>query len=157
MLIFSFTGDLVARMTVGNGHHLYPSVNHLLHVGVFTHVHWQLDVLWDSPIFARWDNFLEWRDNDYNPAITKLTAEFIDAVEKEGKVLGIVPILGILWSYLNNEKITHIRCSSGYKVISSFFVHITSLSFQPIVFHFHPFVYATYSKSLSSPTETCSI
>jgi len=110
-----FSGDLIARMTVSNGHDIYKNVTHLLDLGIFTHVHWQLDVLWDSPIFARWDDYLGWRDTNYNPGITKLVKLFIDTLEKDGKILGIVPILGLLWSYLNNEKVSHIRCSSGYK------------------------------------------
>lgn len=126
-------------MTVSDGHNIEPAVKHLLELGLFDHVHWQLDVLWDSPMFARWDDFLGWRDNNYNPGITKLAHLFKENLEKgktllfvfltsklcTGKVLGIAPFLGILWSLLNNQKITHIRCSAGYKVRLLLFLAMT--------------------------------
>ena len=53
-------------MTVSNGSNIYDDVMHLIDLDrteteppLFDHVHWQMDVLWDSPKFARWDNFLK--------------------------------------------------------------------------------------------------
>lgn len=111
-----YTGDVIARMTVGEWSTIEVDVLHLCCdlAPLFDHVHWQLDVLWDSPKFARWDDFLGWRDTKYNPGITRLAQRFADEL-RAGRVLGIVPFLGLVWSILNDKPATHIRCSSGFR------------------------------------------
>eukprot|EP00727_Mastigamoeba_balamuthi_P011211 m51a1_g6712 putative radical sam domain protein (391) ;mRNA; r:128678-130284 len=118
-----FKGDAIARMTVGEWSDIERDVKHLLTIPqdpekpdgekLFNHAHWQLDVLWDSPMFARWDNFLGWRDDSYNPGITRLADLFAEELAK-GRVLGIAPFKGVLGSILTEEKVKHIRCSAGY-------------------------------------------
>ena len=85
-----FEGELVARMVLSSRSETYEDVTHLLSLGLFTHVHWQLDVIW-SP---RW-NFEEWRDRDYKPALKKLV-DFWTGKLEQGEVLGIVPFLGLV-------------------------------------------------------------
>eukprot|EP00033_Pygsuia_biforma_P000242 GCRY01000302.1.p1 GENE.GCRY01000302.1~~GCRY01000302.1.p1 ORF type:complete len:398 (-),score=105.49 GCRY01000302.1:61-1185(-) len=114
-----FEGDLVARMAVSDGSNIYDDVMHLINLDMeeegkplFDHVHWQLDVLWDSPKFARWEDFLGWRENNYNPGITRLADEFVRELQN-GRVLGIAPFLALLNSYMKGEKVKRIRCGSG--------------------------------------------
>ncbi len=107
-----FKGDVIARMTVSEVCDIYKSVTHLLSLGIFDHVHWQLDCLWDSDMSARYKDFYAWRDTVYNPGITKLIEAFMENLRK-GIVLGIVPFLGLLKSFINGEKIKRIRCGAG--------------------------------------------
>lgn len=115
-----FKGDLIARMTVSNCSDIHRDVNHLLQIPygdnatLFDHVHWQLDVQWDTPAYKSYDDFFAWRDKNYNPGITKLADEFIAGI-KEGKILGITPFLGVIWSHLSGEKFETVRCSSGWE------------------------------------------
>ncbi|KAH0790348.1 radical SAM domain containing protein [Histomonas meleagridis] len=114
-----FTGDMIARMTVGEDSDIYRDVNHLLNVEhngkkLFDHVHWQLNVQWDTPAYSAYKDFFGWRDKSYNPGITKLADEFISCL-KNGTVLGITPFLGLIWSYLTGEKFETVRCSSGWE------------------------------------------
>jgi putative peptide-modifying radical SAM enzyme len=107
-----YKGDVIARMTVSEVCDIYNSVSHLLSLGLFDHVHWQLDCLWDSDMGARYKDFYGWRDKVYNPGITKLVELFMDNLRK-GTVLGIVPFLGLLKSFIKGEKIKRIRCGAG--------------------------------------------
>ncbi|OHT01357.1 radical SAM domain containing protein [Tritrichomonas foetus] len=114
-----YTGDLIARMTVGDCSEIHRDVTHLLtleHNGklLFDHVHWQLNVQWDTPAYASYKDFFGWRDQSYNPGITQLADDFVAAL-KNGRILGITPFLGVLWSHLTNEKFETVRCSSGWE------------------------------------------
>jgi len=113
-----FTGDMIARMTVGDHSEIHRDVTHLLGVihgdkPLFDHVHWQLNVEFDTPAYNQYKDFFGWRDNNYNPGITLLINDFIDNLN-HGKILGIVPFQGILWSYLTGEKFKTVRCGSGW-------------------------------------------
>ena len=114
-----FTGDIIARMTVGEDSDIYACVTHLLNVDhngkpLFDHVHWQLNVQWDTPRYSAYKDFFGWRDKSYNPGITRLADDFIAGV-KEGRILGITPFLGVIWSHLSGEKFETVRCSSGWE------------------------------------------
>jgi putative peptide-modifying radical SAM enzyme len=89
-----FRGDLVARMTVTEDTDIYLDVMHLLSSGVFTNVHWQLDVIWSD----RWRSFPEWRDRSYIPGLRRLAELWLKSAE-EGTVLGIAPFKAILSQY----------------------------------------------------------
>jgi len=86
-----FKGDLVARMAVSEKTDLYEDVMHLVDLGTFDHIHWQLDVGWSDA----WTDFDEWVEADYKPGIRRLVSRFREGLA-EGRVLGIVPIIGIL-------------------------------------------------------------
>ena len=112
-----FTGDLIARMTCSGINDIYKSVTHLLNLGIFDHVHWQLDAEWDSDMDARYTNdlaegFVDWKDRIYNVGITNLMKDFMVNLRK-GKVLGIVPFLGLIKIFIKGEKVKRILCGSG--------------------------------------------
>lgn len=107
-----FKGDLVARMTVSSSSDIYEEVTHLLSLnGLFTHVHWQLDVLWDYPPMQRYDDFDGWIER-YNDGVSRLIQLWIREME-EGRVLGIAPFKGLMWSMLTGERTRYLRCGSG--------------------------------------------
>lgn len=108
-----FRGDLIARMAVSGKTDIYEDVKHLIELRDpgFDHVHWQLDVLWDSPPYQRYENFDEWLE-EYNRGITRLIEYWINEMKVKRKVPGIVPFLGIMKSLLFNEKVK-LRCGAG--------------------------------------------
>lgn len=86
-----FKGDMIARMAVSEKTDIYEDVRHLVNLGVFDHVHWQLDVGWSDS----WADFDGWAEMSYKPGISHLVEWFRDELAA-GRVLGMVPILGIL-------------------------------------------------------------
>lgn len=86
-----FNGDLIARMTVSEESDVYEEVTHLLSLGLFDHVHWQLDVIWSD----RWSDFERWAEEDYKSGINRLIGLWISSL-RMGKVAGIAPFLGVL-------------------------------------------------------------
>lgn len=106
-----FKGDLIARMTCSHISNIGKDVRDLIELNIFDHVHWQLDALWSTPAYTGYENFHGWRDAVYNPGITQLANWFIEEL-KHGRVLGIVPFLGLLHSMLKGEKAT-LRCGAG--------------------------------------------
>ncbi|ABL77483.1 TIGR04084 family radical SAM/SPASM domain-containing protein [Thermofilum pendens] len=86
-----FKGDLIARMTVTEDTDIYEDVKHLLSLGLFSHVHWQLDVVWSD----RWKCFSCWRDGNYLPGVAKLVKEWLEEMRR-GKVLGIAPFKALI-------------------------------------------------------------
>ncbi len=101
---------LIARMTVTELTDIYDDVTHLLNLG-FDYVHWQLNVIWTR----KWD-VMVWANNNYLPGIKKLTDLFLKNAEK-GRVLGIVPILGILNAYLFRPY-EGPPCGAGYRAVA---------------------------------------
>ncbi|MGV9103780.1 MAG: TIGR04084 family radical SAM/SPASM domain-containing protein, partial [Candidatus Thorarchaeota archaeon] len=85
-----YSGEVVARMTISQQSDIYRDVNHLLELEnpSFSHVHWQLNVIWDAE--GNWQDFDKWVVESYNPGITQLVEEWIEAMES-GRVKGIVP------------------------------------------------------------------
>ncbi len=87
---YGFSGDLIARMTAWERTDIYEEVAHLLSLGLFDHIHWQLNVIWSE----RW-NFREWTERSYLPGLRKLASLWLEEMRK-GRVLGIAPFLGIM-------------------------------------------------------------
>ena len=108
-----FKGDLVARMAVSSKTDIYEDVTHLLFLDNprFTHVHWQLDVLWDYPPMQRYGDFRGWLER-YNRGVSRLVRLWMRYME-DGIVLGIAPFKGIMWSLLTGERMRYLRCGSG--------------------------------------------
>jgi len=107
-----FPGDLVARMTVVQGTDVVENVKHLLATGLFDHVHWQLDfsMFWD----AGDDNepgLPEWIE-EYNAGVSSLVRWWVAEMKRSGRVMGIVPFVGVMKSLLSGEK-SRLRCGSG--------------------------------------------
>ncbi|AMD30655.1 MAG: TIGR04084 family radical SAM/SPASM domain-containing protein [Acidilobus sp.] len=82
--------ETIARMAVTADTDIYEDVTHLLSLGLFDKVHWQLDVVW-SP---RWD-FEGWAERSYLPGIRRLVDLFLRELER-GRVLRMIPILGVI-------------------------------------------------------------
>ena len=106
-----FTGDLVARMTVVQGSDIEENVRHLVDAGPFDHVHWQLSfsMFWrsDDPQHGL-DEWLA----EYNAGITRLVTWWVSEMERTGRVVGIVPFIGVMRTLLEGSK-SHLRCGSG--------------------------------------------
>lgn len=88
---WGFRGDLIARMAVSERTDIYRDVIHLIGSGLFDHVHWQLDVGWSQG----WEDFDRWCSESYKPGIRRLARTWEAAMEG-GRILGLVPFLGIL-------------------------------------------------------------
>jgi putative peptide-modifying radical SAM enzyme len=118
-----FRGDLVARMTASENTNIFQDVMHLakLQDPKFDHVHWQLDVLWDSPPESRWKNFEKWITDSYDPGVAKLVAAWGEELLERGRVLPIVPFTGVMWTLLTGEPVS-LRCGAG---IDSFAVSVS--------------------------------
>ena len=104
-----FRGDLVARMAFSDRGDIARDVGHLLGLGIFDHVHWQLDVFW-SDLESRGD--LEAWLRRYEAGISELV-RFFGAELEEGRVPGLVPFIPVLRSLVTGEPTPHIRCGSG--------------------------------------------
>lgn len=109
-----FKGDLVARMTASENTNIFQDVMHLtkLQDPKFDHIHWQLDVLWDSPPESRWRNFEKWLADSYDIGIAKLVATWGEEIIEQGRVLPITPLTGIMWTLLTGER-AGLRCGAG--------------------------------------------
>ena len=103
-------GRIIARMTVTKLTDIYEDVTHLLGLG-FNYVHWQLNVVWTD----KWD-VKAWADSNYLPGIRRLVNLFLRNAE-EGRVLGIVPILGVLSAYLF-KPYEGPPCGAGYRSVA---------------------------------------
>lgn len=86
-----FKGDIVARMTVTEESDIWRDVTHLLSLGLFDHIHWQLNVVW-SP---RWRDFKRWLKSSYKPGLDKLRELWVENL-LEGRSLGLAPFQGVL-------------------------------------------------------------
>ena len=115
----NYPGDVVARMAVSQQSDIYKDVKHLLDLEdpSFDHVHWQLNVIWDAE--GNWQDFDKWVAESYNPGITCLVEEWVEAM-KFGQVRGIVPFLPIMYTLLAGE-FSRLRCGSGS---DTFAIHV---------------------------------
>jgi len=102
-----YRNELVARMVATEKTDIFRDVRHLLNLG-FTHVHWQINAVWVPEDF--WSDFPGWMRN-YNLGISRLVNLWLESMQK-GKVLGIVPFLGITTAILNGKSLQP-PCGSG--------------------------------------------
>ncbi|BCU67088.1 radical SAM/SPASM domain-containing protein [Sulfolobales archaeon HS-7] len=103
--------ELIARMTVTEHSDIYEDVTHLLSLGLFDKIHWQLNVVWTE----KW-NVKEWSTRNYIPGIERLMELFMKNL-MEGRVLKIIPILGVLSSHYF-EGYRGSPCGAGYGSVS---------------------------------------
>jgi putative peptide-modifying radical SAM enzyme len=103
--------ETIARMTVTQDSDIFKEVTHLLSLGIFDKIHWQLNVIWSD----KW-NVEKWAKESYLPGIKKLVDLFLEELKK-GKVLKIVPILGVLSAYFFGGY-KGSPCGAGYKSVS---------------------------------------
>lgn len=85
-----YSGDVVARMTVTEEGDIYRDVRHLLSLGLFDHIHWQLSLVWTS----RWRDLWGWIER-YKAGLSRLMDHWIERI-REGDLAGIVPFQGVL-------------------------------------------------------------
>lgn len=85
-----FQGDLVARMVLTEEGDVHSDVAHLLSLGLFDHVHWQLNAVWSEP----WRDLEGWLEDSYMPGLRRLRECWVEGME-QGRVLGIAPFLGV--------------------------------------------------------------
>jgi len=104
-----FDGEIIARMVATQRTEIYKDVTHLLSLGIFTHIHWQIDAVWSND--GIWQDFRSWTVN-YNKGILKLVDYWVKSI-KAGRVLGIVPFLGVFTAILRSYN--HPPCASGFK------------------------------------------
>ncbi|MBC7113547.1 MAG: TIGR04084 family radical SAM/SPASM domain-containing protein [Candidatus Methanomethyliales bacterium] len=102
-----FKGDLIARMAVSEHTDIYEDVLHLISLGLFDHIHWQLDVGWST----LWHDFIGWCRMRYMPGIKALVNFWRNELQS-GRVIGLVPFLGIL-KRLRNEVGETPPCGAG--------------------------------------------
>lgn len=103
-----FSGDLIARMVASLRSDIYEDALHLAKLGVFDHVHWQLDfeLFWDGGS----ETTREWL-RSYNSGITRLVHAWVEEMRR-GRVFGFVPFIGITRTLLS-RKPTKLRCGAG--------------------------------------------
>ncbi len=104
-----YDGDIVARMTITNDSDIYRDVKHLIGLGLFDHVHWQLSMIWVDR--SSWRNLWSWIDESYKPGLRKLFRDWLSNL-RSGRLLGIAPFQGILRRILEGGGVKP-PCGSG--------------------------------------------
>ena len=106
-----FAGDLISRMTVVQGSDIVENVRHLQGARLFDHVHWQLSfsMFWraedEEPGLQDWLT-------EYNSGVSTLVRWWVDEMGRAGKVMGLVPFVGVARTLLQGTT-TRLRCGSG--------------------------------------------
>jgi len=103
-----FRGDLIARMAISERSEPYDEITHLISLEVFDHVHWQLDAVWSD----RWRDFEGWAWHRYLPDMERLIELWMREAER-GRVLGLVPILGVLRAAILGRPLSRPPCGAG--------------------------------------------
>ncbi len=108
-----FTGELIARMTVGAQTKIDEQVWHLLFKErVFDSVHWQLDAqFWRNDYNPA--EFSRWVRSNYTPRLLHLIDRWVQRMEEESDVLKIYPLLGVAETLLTGEQ-AGLRCGAGW-------------------------------------------
>lgn len=107
-----YEGEIVARMTLSTdvGADIFLQVFHLLSLGLFDSIHWQIDAGFYKSDFNKKE--FEKFANNYNKQISKLVELWMQEMKK-GNVLKIYPFLGILEPIMTG-KTSKLQCGSGY-------------------------------------------
>jgi len=98
-------------MTVTKDSDIFQEVTHLLSLNLFDKIHWQLNVDWTE----KWD-LRSWAINSYLPGIRRLLKIFLEELKK-GKILKIVPFLGVLSAYFF-KGYNGPPCGAGYRSVA---------------------------------------
>jgi len=109
-----FKGEIVARMTVGEETDIDRQVLALIQSSDLpvSSVHWQLDALfWQNDFPKR--QFAQWTTDSYNPRLRKLIRAWVEHMKKNGEVLRLYPLVGVMHSLLMNES-SRLRCGAGW-------------------------------------------
>ncbi len=112
-----FSGEVIARMTVGKETRINEAVLHLLsQEDLFDSVHWQLDALFWHNDYDK-EQFSKWMKTEYNPRLKNLIDSWITEMKDHGRVHRIYPLIGIMQSLLQNES-TRLRCGAGWTMFN---------------------------------------
>ncbi len=103
--------ETIARMTVTQDSNIYEDVTHLLGLGLFDKIHWQLNVVWTK----RW-NLESWAERSYLPGLRRLMDLFMKSL-REGIVLRIIPILGVISAAIFRP-FEGVPCGAGYRSVA---------------------------------------
>jgi putative peptide-modifying radical SAM enzyme len=109
-----FRGEIVARMTVGEETEIDRQVLWLIQSNDLpvSSVHWQLDALfWQNDFPKR--RFAEWTKESYNPRLRRLVHAWVEHMNKNGEVLRLYPLVGVMQSLLMGER-SLLRCGAGW-------------------------------------------
>ncbi len=103
--------ETIARMAVTRDSDIYQEVKHLIDLGIFDKIHWQLNVIWSD----RWD-LESWAENSYLPGLEKLLDIFMENLRR-GRVIKIIPFLGVISAHFNGGY-RGSPCGAGYSSIT---------------------------------------
>jgi uncharacterized protein len=114
-----YSGEIVARMVVSplvsvsekTGADLYEQVRHLLGLGLFDSIHWQIDAGFykNDFNFKDFSKFIE----EYNKSVDRLLDYWVSLISS-GEIVKIYPFIGILNRLRGWDKETRLPCGSGY-------------------------------------------
>lgn len=113
-----FTGEIVARMTVGEETEIDRQVLALAENPELpiSSVHWQLDALfWQNDFPKR--HFSDWATNSYNPRLKRLIQAWVERMRNDAQVLRLYPLVGVTHSLLVGEP-SKLRCGAGWSLFN---------------------------------------
>jgi len=111
-----YSGEVVARMTVGEATEIDTQVLELITNPVISSVHWQLDALfWQNDYPKR--QFAKWVHENYNPRVRSLVERWVRHMHTERKVWTIYPFTAICRSLLTEQR-SDLRCGAGWRVFN---------------------------------------
>jgi len=108
-----YEGEIVARMTVTEMSDIYRDVGHLLSLGLFDTIHWQLDAIW-SP---KRGSFKSWLNGNYIPRLKQLVDMWVNEL-LNGKVLGIAPFKAIMSALIDDRSLGMPPCGAGWNALA---------------------------------------
>jgi len=108
-----FSGELIARMTVGEDVDIAEEVRYLSDNPdhSFRSIHWQLDAEFSGDAGVR--DFRNWLDECYNPGIRLLIHEWVERMATGAGVARWYPFLQPAWDLLNGRE-SGLRCGAGH-------------------------------------------
>ena len=105
----NYKGEVLARMTVMEPNNFYDSAKYLMNI--FDSIHWQLNALFYRDYEIRKEKFEPWKEK-YREDVRRLFDDWMNDVRK-GKVYRIYPFIGLVDSFLKNERV-RLRCGAGW-------------------------------------------
>jgi len=108
-----FSGELIARMTVGEDTDIHEAVWALAENPCypFRSIHWQLDADFAGDAWMR--TFSEWTRESYNPGIRSLVRDWVACMESGEGVRRWYPFLQPMQDLMEGRN-SSLRCGSGY-------------------------------------------
>ncbi|WP_421908186.1 TIGR04084 family radical SAM/SPASM domain-containing protein [Methanolacinia petrolearia] len=113
----SFSGEIVARMTVAEKTDIYESVTFLADNKdyTFSSIHWQMDAnFWYD--YSERPGFREWIEESYNPGIARLAKKWLELIRETGIVPRWYPFCGLVYDILTGSGMAPapMRCGAGH-------------------------------------------